>query len=459
MSDVDVVVVGSGAAGLAAAATAGSAGARVLVAESETEIGGSSRLSDAFLMAAGTSVQRRDGISDSADAMFEYYMALNRWQVEPGLARALCGDSAGVIEWLLGLGVAFGPVERAGREPVWRGHLVQGNGDALIAALTSECRRSGVDLAVGNRVDDLVVDDDGVVCGVRARGEAITADAVVLASGGFTRSSALIRRHLAGRMLAGDSPVTPSGIGSRGDALVMGEALGAAIVGQDRAHWVPGPLVPGQVVLVNRQGRRFIDESADHSVRTGVAAYHGHTYWAVFDEGVRRTRPLPPFAARTSPAMLFHDGALDERDESIAAWRLSGRLVSGATVEEASRVAGLDGAAVAGTIRRYNDACRAGRDVSFDKDHSMLVALEQPPFHLMRVEPFMLVATFCGLCIDAEAAVVGIDGRRIDGLFAAGECTGGVVGEIYAGHGNALMNGLVFGRRAGAHAAQLARGQ
>jgi fumarate reductase flavoprotein subunit len=201
--DFDVIVVGGGGAGLAAALTAAESGRSVLVVESEERIGGSTRLSDAILMAAGTSCQRRDGIDDCAEAMYRYYATLNRWQLEAGLMRAFCGDSASLIEWLIGLGLQFGPLELSGNEDVPRGHPTIGLGEALISTLERECRRHDVELALGNRVDGLSF-DGGRVRGVSARGESLRARAVVMAAGGFSRNPALIAHSSVG----GSSPAT-----------------------------------------------------------------------------------------------------------------------------------------------------------------------------------------------------------------------------------------------------------
>jgi succinate dehydrogenase/fumarate reductase flavoprotein subunit len=106
-SDVDVVVVGSGAAGLSAALAARGEGARVLVAESESVIGGATRLSGGWVMAAGTDVQRAAQFDDRPDDLYHEYMLLNQYETQPALVRRISYDGASTIAWLSELGVHF----------------------------------------------------------------------------------------------------------------------------------------------------------------------------------------------------------------------------------------------------------------------------------------------------------------------------------------------------------------
>ena len=239
--------------------------------------------------------------------------------------------------------------------------------------------------------------------------------------------------------------------------MVIGERLGAGFAGHNRAHWVPAPLIPAEVVLVTKGGRRFIDESVDHSVRTTAANYHGHVHYAVFDERVRSVGGRHPFVARTASAFLFNDDPLATADKPISDWLASGALVCADTVRSAASSAGLNDEAVVATVEAYNSACAAGTDIAFEKDARHLVAIEEPPFYVLRIAPEMLVATFCGLRIDPSSRVLDAAGRVIPGLFAAGESAGGVVGDVYAGHGNSVTTSLVFGRRAGRGAASVGR--
>ena len=106
--DVDVLVMGSGAAGLSAALAARESGAdSVLVAEAEGIVGGSSRLSGGLTMGAGTRYQKALGIEDDADSLFHDYMQLNQWKVEAAVVRRLCERAGPTVEWLGDLGVEY----------------------------------------------------------------------------------------------------------------------------------------------------------------------------------------------------------------------------------------------------------------------------------------------------------------------------------------------------------------
>jgi len=146
--DVDVVIVGSGVAGLSAALTANDGGASVLVVESQDVVGGSSRLAGGQIMGAGTRVQRAAGIDDNPDNLYRHYMSLNQWTVEPPLVRRLCDESGPAIDWLADLGVPFyGKLFFSGDEAAPRDHVPETFGAGIISVLEAECRRrEGVEI-------------------------------------------------------------------------------------------------------------------------------------------------------------------------------------------------------------------------------------------------------------------------------------------------------------------------
>src|SRR4051812_34563328 len=194
--DVDVLIVGSGSAGLAAGLEAREVGAAsVLVAEAEGVVGGSSRLSGALTMGAGTRYQRKLGIADDADSLFHDYMTLNHWNVEAGCARRLADLAGPTVEWLGDLGVEYyDELVYGGDERVPRVHVPIGRGQAVVDVLHRACRQAGIDVALGQRVDRLLV-DDGAVTGVAVGPDTITAGTVVLATGGFGNDPARLAAH------------------------------------------------------------------------------------------------------------------------------------------------------------------------------------------------------------------------------------------------------------------------
>ena len=105
-----------------------------------------------------------------------------------------------------------------------------------------------------------------------------------------------------------------------------------------------------------------------------------------------------------------------------------------------------------GTVERYNAGAATGDD-DFAKASKFLTPITRPPFFGAEVRPATVCFTACGLRIDAETRVLDDDGRVVSGLFAVGECTGSVVGELYMGSGNSLSNGVTMGRVAGRTAA------
>src|SRR3954471_17728982 len=231
--DVDVLVVGSGAAELAAAPSARENGAgRVLVAGAEGVVGGSSGLSGALTMGAGTRYQQALGITDDADSLFHDYMTLNHWDVEAAVVRRLADLAGPTVEWLGDLGVEYyDQMVYGGDERVPRVHVPIGRGQAVVDALHRACRQAGIDVALGQRVDRLLV-EDGAVTGVAVGQDTITAGAVVLATGGFGNDPARLAAHYPSAAATGWTWYIGAP-GSRGDALDLADQVGAQTLGHD----------------------------------------------------------------------------------------------------------------------------------------------------------------------------------------------------------------------------------
>lgn len=468
--DWDVIVVGAGGAGLSAAASAAERGGRVLVLESEDQVGGSMNLAAGMFTAAGTRVQEALGVEDSADRFYQHYMDLNQWRLQPGLVRRFCDATAPTLHWLLDLGLEV-PVQRstnahmpglgrAGVEDVWRGHTPAGEGYAVVQLLDRTMREHGAEVALGSRVRDLLV-EDGRVRGVVVGGETATAGAVVVTTGGFAQDRGLVSRFFPDADAAGEHLFVVSGPGSRGDHLHLGEQVDAGLAGegwglllvtayfQQQHHWDAG-FPPTSRLHVNADGHRFMDEDASYAVAAGILADQPGPCWVVFDEAARSS--LPEGYSAWTPSR-------------IAAEVAAGRTHRSDTLPGLADSIGVPRTTFAATVARWNATLPHGTDPDYlrhltleAKGHTAPPApVATPPFYAAQLVPGELVCTHTGLRIDPDARVLSRSGAVVPGLHAAGEAGGGLLGNRYVGGGNAIANALTMGRIAGLSALRHAR--
>ena len=537
-AEFDVIVAGSGAAGMTAALTAAHLGATVVVLEKTGVFGGSTARSGGGIWAPGNVVLREAGVSDTPSAagaylayvtgddipaerrsallehgpaMLDLVLAMTplrlRWV--PGYAdyypeapggRA-CGRSIEPVPLdgrLLGVelsrlnqpylpvpaGVAvtqadyrwltLGPrhprallagLKVAGRLARSRllGHRMLSLGQALAAGLRAGLGAHSVPMWLDTPMTGLVV-TDGRVTGVRVLrdGQPTVLGArrgVLIATGGFERNEEMRRRYQR-------SPIgtewTTGATGNSGDGIVAGQELGAATGLMDDAWWGPSIPLPGGpyfclaerslpgCVLVNGAGQRFVNESAPY-VDAVHAMYEGNSQenphipaWLVFDQ---RYRERYVFAGRP-PGRPFP-----------RRWYAAGAVFQAPDLAGLADAIGVDGAALAKTVARFNDFARTGHDEEFSRGASAydryygdprcrpnpnLAPLAKAPFYAARIVPGDL-GTKGGLRTDARARVLREDGSVIDGLYAAGNASAAVMGHSYAGAGATIGPAMTFG--------------
>ncbi len=468
--DVDVLVIGSGAAGLAAAVAAYERGARrLLVAESEGVVGGSSRLSGGVVMGSGSRLQKAAGIEDDVNTFFHDYLVLNHYDVELGPVRTLTRRAGETIDWLEDLGVEFSTsLIYAGVELNKRGHCVRGNGQAIIDALHRRCQEYGIDIALGQRVDRLLV-DDGAVVGAAAGDDRICAGASVIATGGFGASPEKVAQFFPSAWYDGWSWYIGAD-GARGDAIDIGERIGAQITGWDHGLRTLAPnfaplnlneaFQPSWAVMLDSGGRRFVDESMPYGIMDARIRAVGNRAFMVFDGAAMRPpagladRYRSPYRQNWPDRNEFRpkNYVADLVDDMVA----KGRMYQADSIAGLAAAAGLDRQAVVAELARYNRMVAAGEDRDQAKPARFLLPIDTAPFYIAEVRPCTVNWTGYGLRIDSDCQVLHRDGSEIHGLYAAGECTGGVLGPNYCGSGNSLGNSCTMGRVAGETAAAYA---
>src|SRR5581483_9064207 len=247
---------------------------------------------------------------------------------------------------------------------------------------------------------------------------------------------------------------------SRGDAFALGAQVDAQIVGQDRcqvnvrpdfAH-LPDAYLPGWLMMVNAEGMRFFNEMAPYSVTQPIFLSQPHPVYAIFDsEAKKAAQPKSTFSMKKVhiPGADWEDWVEPVIDEMVA----KGKVVTADTIEELATALAMPADQLAGTVARYNADTAAGHDSMYLKQPTVMRPIATGPFYAAEVRLCQLGLTSVGLRIDADARVVSRASAPVPGLFAAGECTGGVLGEVYMGSGNSLSNCLSFGRIAGRSAA------
>ena len=446
--DCDVVIVGAGGAGLTAAVRAHQEGAKVLVLEKMSFVGGNSLKASGGMNAAGTKFQAALNITDSGVREFvEDTMNGGHMVNDLALVVTMSENSSDAVDWLESIGAPLPKVAATGGTVHKYLHSPEDGspvGAYLVAKLNEEVEKQGIEVMLNTRATEILM-DGGCAVGVKAEDAeheyTINAKAVVIATGGFGSNFELMTSF--NPSLA--NAVTTNHPGATGDGILMAEAVGAATVDMDQIQLHPtvyqetSTLVSEKMrslgsILVNQEGKRFCN---DLSTRDAVSAAE-----------LEQTGGY---------AYIIFDQNLVDQNKSAKEYISKGMTSTGETYEELAKNMGLEGDAVAAfeeTMATWNAAVAAGEDKEFGRNNGMDADLSTAPFYAIKIAPG-IHHTMGGIKIDTSTQVIGTDGNVIPGLYAAGETTGGVHGGNRIG-GNAVCDFVVFGRIAGANAAAFA---
>ena len=478
----DIIVVGAGNAALCAAMAAAESGARVAVLEAAKpgESGGNSWFTDgAFRVAFNDSDQLRRVVpaSELAGADIPPYPPgqfradLARAGANLELARILASASLPTLRWMRERGgVSFELIrdnqswEVDGRRKFFGGLSVRAvdRGGGLVRAQRRKVRELGAEIFYESPARELLMEGGSVAGVVLADAEKFRCRAAVLACGGFEASAEWREKHLGaewrGVVVRGTRHNTGAGLrmALAAGAERAGNWGGCHAVGADANAPRHGDFAkPGDIwkkhsypygVLVNKNGRRFVDEGAD--IRNHTYAQYGREIlrqpggiaWQIFDA---QARPLLRSEYRRPEAAKF---------QADSVHGLAAQL-------------DLDRGQFLRTVAEFNNAVQDGEFSPDRKDGKSTRGLRPPKSNwALRLEnpPFLAFPVVCGITftfggvrIDSRGAVLR-NGAAIPGLFAAGEMVGDVFRESYPG-GAGLMSGAVFGKIAGAESAKFAK--
>ena len=449
--ETDVVVIGGGGAGFAAAVSAKEAGADVILLEKLASVGGNTLISGGEYAAPANELQEKEGIEDSKEL---YAKDIEEAGGNPELIKVLADHATEDAYWLRDdIGVEWlDSLMFFGGHSVKRSLIPAAHtGNELIKNYLNKAEELGIEVQTEADVKE-ILSEDGKVCGVKvetADGEMIVkAKSVVIASGGFGANDEMCYENdneIDEYVKSTNSP------GATGDGILMAQELGADVVDMDKIQLYPvcdvetGKLLycgdtrlVGGALLINKEGKRFVEElDTRRAISMAIKDQTDHVGYVLWDETSNETT-----------------GTMASNPQEAESLFERGLMVKADTLEELADHFDIDKDALLETVKTFNENSAKKEDPEFNL-RMLGWQVKDAPFYMMKAAP-AVHHTMGGLKINTEAQVLNKDGEWIDGLYAAGEVTGGIHGSNRLGS-VAMTDITVFGRIAGENAAANAK--
>lgn len=414
--ETDVLVVGGGIAGLSAAMSAADQGAKVLLIDKMPALGGTTTLAGGFLVVVDSKLFDGTDTDDSLDAMlkwWDYVMDYNStgsstYPDRDKLINVL-KDTGKTVDYLVENGVVFEPFTGFGP---YACAAADGRGPGLVQAMQEVCEKKGVQVMLECKATALIV-EDGVVVGVNAETRdsdlTITADSVVLATGGLSQNPEMVAQYSPGLTYA----VSNAAVSNTGDGIRMALDAGAVMyedswgalngtaLAESYTKAVSGAAdlsIPAHL-SVNALGKRYADEDAEFRAALcyDMLMDGNAPFYSVFDAS--------------------DDKLVPALEEGIAL----GEVLKGDSIEALAEAIGADAAVLTETVARYNALCDKGIDEDFGKNAELMTKLsESGPYYAVKFYP-TLFGSASGVVTDNQGRVLNAQGAPIVGLYAAGE--------------------------------------
>lgn len=471
--ETDIVVLGSGMAGLTATIEAAELGASVILLEKEAGLGGNTAVAEG-VFGVGSRMQKELGITVDVQDILTQEFEFHHYNLNTKLWEIIANNSAADIDWLMDLGVEFKTVTTPAVGPKCWHVFKDEHGFEAVDTLAQAAENLGAQIMNSTPGLSIIMDGDRVA-GVRAQASDgslidINAQAVVLATGGMAASDEeLIKRTNADagkfKYLGVNGPTgdglrmaEEAGMGKAGQITVCNIGVNVEGLGFFNQYGVCMGMEPTNL-WVNEDGVRFFPESGTFLMTTaGNAIMNQHKVFSIIDQdSFDRLMTEGPILGQET-ATVAGQPCLDLADNVEKALAEGNKNVFVAdTLEGLADQMGLDADVLTATIEEYNGFCETGEDSRYGKTPEYLVKVSTAPFYAARLCTNVL-STFGGIRVNKNMEVIRADdGMPIPGLYAAGiDCSGfqgDTYGIIIAGstQGVALGGGRIAGANAMAY--------
>lgn len=434
----DIVVVGSGGAGLAAAIRAHDLGANVVIVEKMSVIGGNTNKASAGMNAAETKFQKLKGIVDSKELFYKETLIGGKNKNNPELLRYFVENAPEAIDWLDDNGIELSGITTTGGMSVDRTHRPESGaavGGFLISGLVKNINKRGIEVLLDTNVTEIItennkvmgikaVDDDGTI-------QTIKAKAVIIATGGFSANREMVEKYRPD--LKGF--VTTNHKGATGSGIMILEKLGAGTVDmkeiqihptveQTTSYLISESIRGGGAILVSQNGERFVNElDTRDKVSAEIINLPQHYAYILFDQKVR------------------------DENKSVEEYISHDLVIQASSINELAQKLSINVDSLTKTIERYNQFVSNQHDEDFGRTTGMRHPINTAPFYAIKIAPGVH-HTMGGVTINTQTQVLDVEHHVIKGVFAAGEVVGGVHGANRIG-GNAVADIIIFGMQAG----------
>ena len=460
-SDPDVIVVGAGFSGMNAALEAAENGAKVMLIDKNSEMGGSIRYAGGTLSAAGAKMQIDAGVEDSEENFIADIDKMGGGMNIPELTVKHVSKAAEAVDWIDSLGANFG--DRQPKQPatydafgIAREYRVEGKGKEMVELvrplLEKKVEEGTVEILLETEVKDIII-EEGAVTGVQLTdGTEYKSKSVVLATGGYGHNEEMLNEYNYKNVLT-NSPEFVTG-----DGYKFALKAGAKLNNMDYLPAYPGGVpvsssgfvrsvtanntaYPNTIWVDSNAERQMNEfENLDSEKKSFWASAPDNIVWMLFDQKVVDTQDP-----------LFQD---DEGWKTFNAELEKGEVVFKAeTVEELAKKMGVDATKLQETIDAYNKGIETGNDPFGRTDERTPI---EAPYYAVKTIPYVLL-TKGGPIMNTSAQTLDTNGNPIPGLFQCGELAGGAnVGGAANIGGLANTSCIVWGKIAGTNAASYA---